>query len=811
MPSAPCRTLVYRAAPGDCYRTGRTVRALARAGISAECWNDTLPPAGPLWLLRAGCWPVSPDTISLPPPSCTGRPLCALGRIRTHATAPGSEEAHQWNEMLQATGGDLSPAALVGSGALASIYLDEALAAEFRQRWQDGLPVGDAVLAMLRAREPRIVHYAPLEVHFDPALRVAQVIGCLHRGGAERVVLDLHEELPRCGIRPLLLTLHRPSRSALNAPPGTITVEAVQRPGEERSAALVRCLHGLAADVIHAHLLDADLGRSLQRAGWPVVHTIHNMRAGWPAGIDGLQTREAALLTACSLAVERDLQVNAPNVPTRTVWNGIDCAPYQSSPALPERARRMRRALKLDDGDFVLVALANPRPQKRLHLLPAIVAALRARLPDRAVHLILAGDHVWPHPLAQVAVAEVNQEIARFGLEETVRWRGPIEDVPTLLAAADVLVSTSAHEGLSLAHLEALAAGRPVVATDAGGTAEIARDHPALTVLPLDTTPEQFAKALAALAVAPPANGATLAATHFTRGRMAEQYARLYPRAVATHNRQPGRGLWLIANNFSTGGAQSSARRLLGELHRAGIPVRAAVLQEEPDWPTAGRQSLEMLGIPVLALPPAGTIDPVGPVELLLERLDADPPQAVLFWNAIFEYKLLLADALLDVPVFDISPGEMYFAALERYFMRPRPGLPYRDARDYGRRLAGVIVKYRAEAEQAASALGCPVHVIANGVPLPALVPGDRPRGDKVIIGTAARISPQKKLEELLTALRLAAPRLPPHVLRIAGGPEVGADAYFEQLRRQADGLAVEWLGDVSDVPGFLHQLDLFA
>jgi glycosyltransferase involved in cell wall biosynthesis len=182
----------------------------------------------------------------------------------------------------------------------------------------------------------------------------------------------------------------------------------------------------------------------------------------------------------------------------------------------------------------------------------------------------------------------------------------------------------------------------------------------------------------------------------------------------------------------------------------------------------------------------------------------------VLLWNALAEYKVLLADALLDVPLYDVSPGEMYFASLGRYFARPRPGPPYLTPRDYGARLAGVIVKYEAEAARAAAALGCPVHVLPNGVPLDGAVPS-RPAGEPLVFGTAARLSPQKKLEELLAALRLAQGTLPPHVLRIAGGVERGCEAYAGELRRLADGLPVEWLGEVSAVGPFLAGLDLFV
>ena len=291
---------------------------------------------------------------------------------------------------------------------------------------------------------------------------------------------------------------------------------------------------------------------------------------------------------------------------------------------------------------------------------------------------------------------------------------------------------------------------------------------------------------------------------------MAEGYRRLYPRAIAAARRRPPDGLWLIANNFSTGGAQSSARRLLLGLAASGVRVRAAVLEEQPAYPTPGRRALLEAGIPVVAVQPAGTIDPAEAVAELLERLDESPPQAVLFWNAICEYKVLLADSLLDVPVHDVSPGEMFFTSWERYFARPRPGLPYRTPRNYGRRLAGVIVKYGAEAERAAQWFGVPVHVVPNGV----AVAGDsaaRPLGERLIIGTAARISPQKKLEDLLTAVRQAGPRLGAYELRIAGGVERGSEAYADRLRQLADGLPVRWLGELEDSGPFLRELDLMA
>ena len=139
-----------------------------------------------------------------------------------------------------------------------------------------------------------------------------------------------------------------------------------------------------------------------------------------------------------------------------------------------------------------------------------------------------------------------------------------------------------------------------------------------------------------------------------------------------------------------------------------------------------------------------------------------------------------------------------------------------------------MIVKYRAEARLAAEQLGVAVHVVPNGVPL-APVPaahaaaefpspsgrgaggeGSLPPRPVLVLGTAARIARQKKLEDLLLAVRSIADRLPPYELRIAGGPECGAEDYGRQLREMAAGLNVQWLGDVEDTAAFYRDLDLF-
>jgi glycosyltransferase involved in cell wall biosynthesis len=761
---------------------------------------------------------------------------------------PASADVAAWRDALAASGGHFDNGDDGKLPPLDSLYLEAEVVAAIVARLRGGEEFMPATVAELVGQGRRVVRVAALDVHRDMSLRVAQVITSLQRGGAERIALDLHRELDQGGSRSLLVALGHPTRAAFDTPRGCIDVSRFKHDRAWRVGAAVRTIRRFAADVVHGHLLESADIRQFSTAGVPLVLTIHNMRRGWPEGLERLQPGDATLLVACARAVEEELRAanvgqisNLPDVrqvgnlphkqaiPVRTVWNGVDFGPSSRATAVQEGAREMRRRLGITPSAFVLAALANPRPQKRLERLPAVVAATREEFDcrgiDREIALLVAGQPSRVNPTAAEAEAALRTAIDEHGFDSHIHILGNVEDVATLLAASDVMVSVSAYEGLSLAQVEALAAERPLVATDVGGTAELAWENSAVRLLGAEATPSEFAAALADFAEAPPVSGRVAAERNFSTKRTAEGYRRLYAAAIHADRhcrlslressatfaeRKATNGLFLITNNFSMGGAQASAARLLRGLAAEGVPVRAAVLQEQPGFPTPGRQRLEAAGVPVLGLPPPGTIDPADAVAELHERIAADPPQAVLLWNVIPEYKVLLADMLLNVPLFDVSPGEMYFASLERYFRCPRPGLPYRTSREYGARLAGAIVKYHAEAALAEERLGTVVHVVPNGVPLEP-TPATHAARPTLVLGTAARISPQKKLEDLLAVVRLAADRLTPYELRIAGGVETGADDYSRQICEQARGLNIKWLGELEDPSAFYRDLDLFV
>jgi glycosyltransferase involved in cell wall biosynthesis len=139
--------------------------------------------------------------------------------------------------------------------------------------------------------------------------------------------------------------------------------------------------------------------------------------------------------------------------PWHTMPCGVDLAAFVG---LPPRAE-VRATLGLPANAFVIGHVGRMVEEKNHRLLIEITAALVARQPQS--HLLLIGDG----PLRPVIAAQV----ARLGLAGHVTFLGARPDVPALLAALDVFVLPSRHEGFPVAAVEAQAAGLPCVLSNA--------------------------------------------------------------------------------------------------------------------------------------------------------------------------------------------------------------------------------------------------------------------------------------------------------------------------------------------------------
>ena len=128
--------------------------------------------------------------------------------------------------------------------------------------------------------------------------------------------------------------------------------------------------------------------------------------------------------------------------------------------------------------------------RKRPFLALAAFEALSARFPESKMEMLGEGE----------LLPSVRAAAAKFGGRVSVP--GHVADVSAHLSAADLFLQTSAAEGLSLAIVEAMSAGLPVVATRAGATEEIVRDSVNGCLVPVDSQPALEA-ALVALASTP--------------------------------------------------------------------------------------------------------------------------------------------------------------------------------------------------------------------------------------------------------------------------------------------------------------------
>ena len=239
---------------------------------------------------------------------------------------------------------------------------------------------------------------------------------------------------------------------------------------------LYRMMRTFRPHIVHTHTAKAGmLGRLAARvAGVPiVVHTFHgHVLRGYfgPLTTAFYRAMERGLgassdvLVAVSDAVKRDLVGLgvAPDAKIRVIPLGLDLEPLAG--ALPRGSLRGEAGVP---GDVPLIGIVGRlAPIKDLGTFLRAAAAVRAAVP--AARFAVVGDGEERGPL--------EAERARLGLEGCVFFHGWRRDMAAVYGDLDVVVNCSRNEGTPVALIEALAAGRPVVATRVGGTPDLLGD-----------------------------------------------------------------------------------------------------------------------------------------------------------------------------------------------------------------------------------------------------------------------------------------------------------------------------------------------
>jgi glycosyltransferase involved in cell wall biosynthesis len=209
-------------------------------------------------------------------------------------------------------------------------------------------------------------------------------------------------------------------------------------------------------------------------------------------------------------ATRRTVLASAPWLPperVRVIYNGVHIERFETAQPAP---------LDLPAGAVALGYVGSFEPRKGLLDLAAAWPAVAAAVP--AAHLLLVGEGSQEERLR-----------ALLADSPRVRFLGYRADTPAVMRALDALVLPSHREGAPNVVLEAMAAGRPVVATDVSGTAELMLEGITGLLVP-PRAPEALARALVALASDGALRDRMAAAAHeharsrFSLTRMLDEY-----------------------------------------------------------------------------------------------------------------------------------------------------------------------------------------------------------------------------------------------------------------------------------------------
>lgn len=367
----------------------------------------------------------------------------------------------------------------------------------------------------------------------DPRPTICQVLFTLQMGGAEVLAARMAERLAG-DFRFVFACLDGVGPAGERLRAGGFPVHHLgRRPGgldwrcARRLGGLLRAER---VDVVHAHQHGPflySLTARLPRRRPPIVFTEHgryhpDLPARRRMALNRLLLGRRDRLVGVGRGVGQAL-VDNEGLPARRVeviYNGIPTEKFSGGRG--DRAA-VRGELGVGPDDLVLLHVARLDPIKdHATAVRAVGRVARAR-PD--VRLVLAGGG----PEEEAVGALVRRE----GLGPHVLALGPRDDVPRLLAAADLVMLTSFKEGVPLSLLEGMAAGLPVVATRVGGIPEVVDEgRTGLLAPPGDDA--ALAEAVLRLAADPALRermgraGRERAEGLFSEGRMHAAYARIY-------------------------------------------------------------------------------------------------------------------------------------------------------------------------------------------------------------------------------------------------------------------------------------------
>jgi len=330
-------------------------------------------------------------------------------------------------------------------------------------------------------------------------LRVVQLLATGTNGGAQESVVSTVLRLDPSRHETHVISLSHGSTMARLQRLGYAT-EVIEEPSDERAAELLADrLIELSAQVLHAHMYRAevvgvaalDIVEQRTRHRPYMVSTVHSSRFRSPADrelLERITPKINRLIAVSDAIVEKLVAEGRDTTAISRIYNGVDLERFDEATG----GEAIRAELDIPADAPLAVVVGRLEPEKGHPTLIEAWPVVHHHFPS--AHLLVVGEGSERDRLEGLAAAHLRAEICCA----SVHFLGRREDVPQVLAAADVVVMPSYREAQGLAIVEALAANRPVIASNVGGIPEMIRSGENGMLVP-SQDPSALASAIALL------------------------------------------------------------------------------------------------------------------------------------------------------------------------------------------------------------------------------------------------------------------------------------------------------------------------
>jgi glycosyltransferase involved in cell wall biosynthesis len=677
-------------------------------------------------------------------------------------------------------------------------------------------------------------------------VKILYFIDSLVPSGAEKSLLALSPHYLAGGVELEIAYLN--DRPGLQEEFSSIGVPTVCLDGPGGRLGWARRAQRLASerkpDLIHTTLFEADLaGRTAAYVTrTPVVSSLVNAMYGPEQfGDPNLSAAKLRMAQAADAATARvvtrwhSISEHVADIMAHRLLidrDRIDIVPRGRDPEAlgvrsPERRARVRASLGITNDVPMLISAARQEFQKGLTTAIEAFARLLTTFPDAV--FVIAGRE-------GNASQELHAISARLGVERSLRFIGARDDVPDLMAAADVCVISSLWEGLGGTAIEAMGLAVPLVASDLPPIREVVGDGVARLVPKGEAEP--LARALTDIledrdeAAVGAERGHERFLENFAIQSVAQRMLEFYDRAGRTAPRKtvakPATGqdahplkLLYVIDSLVPGGAERSLASLAPHYLKLGIDLTVGYLGDRPGL----QDELRDAGVKLVNLDgPGGRPGNVYRVGHFVREWHPD-----LVHTTLFEADLAgrMGSLLAHVPVVSTLPAEMY--DWEHVHDPTLSPWRVRAAQIADMTTAQSVRAFHAVSSHVAEVMAQRLHVPPSDIRViprgrDPQVLGERTperraevrarigaKPDDLILFAAARHEHKKALDVLLEAFSLVHAEFPKTRLVIAGREGIQTPLLTDTVEKLDIHDHVDFLGTRDDVPDLLCAADVFV